>query len=377
MSWEERKTRNGLRGWLAGLIFASALGAPLAAKFAKDAEALSASGPPPVTSGIPKDLPPTPELVEIPLVIETPTPEITPTLEIETKEVLSIAWMPETVTRWEPLINEIADQYKIEPNLVAIMMLCESGGNFCAVSPSAALGLLQVLKGNAKGLNLFAPETNILAGVHYSTLQYNRFGDWDKAILAYNGGPENVRRGTIPAKSKLYLEWVKGMWNEASEETSPTFQDWFDGKGKGKVLVEKARQLYENETRLKAVEFATQQWHKPYRMGGEGPDIWDCSALVQAAYRHAGIEIPRNATSQWRHAGRVLSDDEPRLPGDLVFFTLDGVNSDHVGMIIFPSSVFIEATGSFGYVKASSLNPNNVIYREDLAQRILGFKRLE
>jgi len=305
------------------------------------------------------------------------TTELPQQIEIEAKtsnEALPIAWMPEPVLRWSPEIKEVADKYQVDPNLIATVILSESGGNFCAVSPSAALGLMQVLEYNAPGENLFIPKTNILAGVHYLATQYDEFGNWDKAVLAYNGGPGNVRRGTIPSEAKRYLRWIKGMWNEVNQAGSSTFQEWSE-KG-GKILVEKATQLYENETRLKVVEFATIEWHKPYLYGGEGPNSWDCSALVQAAYRDAGIEIPRTATEQWQEAGRILERGEECLPGDLVFFTLNKATSDHVGMIIFQPDVFIEASGIAGLVRASSLSSNSGIYREDLAKRVLGFKRL-
>ncbi len=42
-----------------------------------------------------------------------------------------------------------------------------------------------------------------------------------------------------------------------------------------------------------AMRFALTQRGDMYRMGGNGPDEWDCSGLVSAAYRHAGIALPR------------------------------------------------------------------------------------
>jgi cell wall-associated NlpC family hydrolase len=66
-----------------------------------------------------------------------------------------------------------------------------------------------------------------------------------------------------------------------------------------------------------AIAFAMAQLGKPYQWGAAGPDAYDCSGLVYAAYAAAGIRIART-TYQWQHDGPVvpLSQIEP---GDLLF----------------------------------------------------------
>ena len=44
------------------------------------------------------------------------------------------------------------------------------------------------------------------------------------------------------------------------------------------------------------------QLGKPYVWGASGPSSYDCSALVMAAYRGAGVWLPRVSRAQW-HAG--------------------------------------------------------------------------
>ena len=44
-----------------------------------------------------------------------------------------------------------------------------------------------------------------------------------------------------------------------------------------------------------AVAYALAQRGKPYRWGAEGPDAFDCSGLTWAAWRAAGVAIPRTA----------------------------------------------------------------------------------
>jgi hypothetical protein len=48
----------------------------------------------------------------------------------------------------------------------------------------------------------------------------------------------------------------------------------------------------------RAVAFALAQRGKPYRWGAEGPHAFDCSGLTWAAWRAAGVTIPRTAAGQ-------------------------------------------------------------------------------
>lgn len=65
----------------------------------------------------------------------------------------------------------------------------------------------------------------------------------------------------------------------------------------------------------------------PYRYGGATADGLDCSGLVLATYRAAGISVPRSANQQYRQLPRVR---EAR-PGDLLFFG-SGRRATHVGI---------------------------------------------
>ncbi|MFJ5776745.1 NlpC/P60 family protein [Streptomyces sp. NPDC093094] len=78
-----------------------------------------------------------------------------------------------------------------------------------------------------------------------------------------------------------------------------------------------------------AVSYAYSKLGSPYVWGATGPNAFDCSGLVQAAYRSAGVELPRTTYAQIG-AGRRVSRSE-LLPGDLVFF-YSGIS--HVGIYI-------------------------------------------
>lgn len=79
----------------------------------------------------------------------------------------------------------------------------------------------------------------------------------------------------------------------------------------------------------RAVAFAHGAIGKPYVWGATGPGSFDCSGLTQAAWRAAGVSLPRTTYTQI-NAGRRVSRDQ-LAPGDLVFF-YSGIT--HVGLYI-------------------------------------------
>ncbi|MGP3943300.1 MULTISPECIES: C40 family peptidase [Streptomyces] len=79
----------------------------------------------------------------------------------------------------------------------------------------------------------------------------------------------------------------------------------------------------------RAVSYAYAALGKPYVWGATGPHGYDCSGLTQAAWRAAGVALPRTTYTQI-NAGRRVTRDQ-LAPGDLVFF-YSGVS--HVGLYI-------------------------------------------
>ena len=83
-----------------------------------------------------------------------------------------------------------------------------------------------------------------------------------------------------------------------------------------------------------AVDWALAQVGTPYIWGGETPGVgFDCSGLVQAAYRVAGISLPRVAQDQY-DATAKLAPGDPLQPGDLIFFGQGPTDVTHVGIYI-------------------------------------------
>ncbi|WP_018653407.1 C40 family peptidase [Actinomadura flavalba] len=79
----------------------------------------------------------------------------------------------------------------------------------------------------------------------------------------------------------------------------------------------------------RAVTFALAQRGKPYRWGGTGSGGFDCSGLVQQAWKRAGVGIPRVTNDQYAKIRDRVAKKNLRA-GDLVFFNRLG----HVGLYL-------------------------------------------
>jgi len=103
----------------------------------------------------------------------------------------------------------------------------------------------------------------------------------------------------------------------------------------------------------RAVAFALGQRGKPYRWGAEGPGAFDCSGLTWAAWRAAGVTIPRTAASQLAGLPRARGRLQPR---DLVIYWTNGPSRRHVAMVVGRGRI-IEARNRVTGVTGSRLRP--------------------
>lgn len=79
----------------------------------------------------------------------------------------------------------------------------------------------------------------------------------------------------------------------------------------------------------RAVAAAKRHIGDPYRWGATGPRAFDCSGLVQFAWRKAGVRLPRTTWSM-RSAVRKKISWGHLKPGDLIFTSGGG----HVGIYV-------------------------------------------
>ncbi|PWI10939.1 glycoside hydrolase [Streptomyces sp. NWU339] len=99
----------------------------------------------------------------------------------------------------------------------------------------------------------------------------------------------------------------------------------------------------------KAIAFARAQIGKPYVWGATGPGSYDCSGLTQAAWKAAGVTLPRTTYDQV-DAGTTVPLSQAQ-PGDLVFFYDD---ITHVGVYV-GNGMMIHAPKPGTYVREESV----------------------
>lgn len=100
------------------------------------------------------------------------------------------------------------------------------------------------------------------------------------------------------------------------------------------------------------VAFLKAQVGDAYVMGGTGPNAWDCSGLVQAAFKQVGVDLPRVSQDQ-SVSGTPVSLSNVQV-GDILYWGAAG-SAYHVGVYI----------GNGQYLDAA--NPSKGVVIQDLS----------
>ncbi|MDO0935501.1 C40 family peptidase [Streptomyces sp. DG2A-72] len=100
------------------------------------------------------------------------------------------------------------------------------------------------------------------------------------------------------------------------------------------------------------ISFLQAQVGDAYVMGASGPDAWDCSSLVQAAFKQVGVDLPRVSQDQ-SMAGTDVSLSNLQV-GDILYWGGKG-SAYHVGVYI----------GNGQYLDAA--NPSKGVVIQDLS----------
>ncbi|MCL2778131.1 MAG: NlpC/P60 family protein [Polyangiaceae bacterium] len=101
------------------------------------------------------------------------------------------------------------------------------------------------------------------------------------------------------------------------------------------------------------IGFARAQVGKRYCWGGTGPDCFDCSGLVQAAWRWGGVKLPRTSTAQGRSLSNVPF--EQMRPGDILWW------HNHVGLYIGNGEMIDAYNARAGVVRRRLSVPQRVL----------------
>ena len=109
--------------------------------------------------------------------------------------------------KYQDFVEEYAKEFALDADLVYAIIRTESRFDPYAVSNAGAKGLMQLQDETARDCaeklqqdiqipdDLYDPQINIMLGCYYFSHLLEQFdGDLDHAIMAYNGGPGNVRK---------------------------------------------------------------------------------------------------------------------------------------------------------------------------------------
>jgi soluble lytic murein transglycosylase-like protein len=179
---------------------------------------------------------------------------------------ISSPWIPATVKRWQGPIDAMAKKYDIDPNLIAIIMIMESGG-YAQANSGEAVGLMQITPLTAKEIaskylkkpvtsyNLMDPDTSIEFGAAYLSYLRGLFGStaqgpsWDSTVeliaAGYNGGPGaaaslEAGEGLTNTQTVVYSRDAFNMWRERHAGDSPTYDRWLERGGTTLINAAKA-----------------------------------------------------------------------------------------------------------------------------------------
>lgn len=72
----------------------------------------------------------------------------------------------------------------------------------------------------------------------------------------------------------------------------------------------------------------------PYAWGGTDANGFDCSGLIQYAFRQGGVGLPRTSREQAQAGAPVPRDPAALRPGDILTFADDGRVVSHVGLYL-------------------------------------------
>jgi cell wall-associated NlpC family hydrolase len=102
----------------------------------------------------------------------------------------------------------------------------------------------------------------------------------------------------------------------------------------------------------------------PYRYSGASPEGFDCSGLVVYSYAAAGVDGLPHSAARLERLARPVSLRELE-PGDLLFFTLSGKKTSHVGIYVGERS-FVHAPSRGKRVERVSFD--HVYWKEHLGR---------
>ncbi|MFJ9922287.1 C40 family peptidase [Streptomyces rubiginosohelvolus] len=153
---------------------------------------------------------------------------------------------------------------------------------------------------------------------------------------------EAKKKAEAAAKAEAEAEERAERASRTSERTTLSASSGSSDSGSSASSPSSSNSSNVSGSAASIVAFAKAQVGDAYVSGGTGPNAWDCSGLVQAAYRTAGIDLPRVSQSQ-STAGTQVSLDNLQ-PGDILYW--GGAGSAYHVAIYVGGGEFVGAQNS-------------------------------
>lgn len=127
-----------------------------------------------------------------------------------------------SLTSMDSIFEKASQQYDIPADLLKAVAKAESNFNTSVVSPSGAMGVMQLMPKTAEYLGVndpFDAEQNIMGGAKYLSGLINKYdGNTTLALAAYNAGSGNVAKyGGVPPfkETQNYIEKIMSYAKES------------------------------------------------------------------------------------------------------------------------------------------------------------------
>ncbi|MDU9693569.1 NlpC/P60 family protein [Priestia aryabhattai] len=279
------------------------------------------------------------------------------------------------------LILKYADEYDMDPVLIASVIKKESDFKPNKPSPAGALGLMQFMPGTAPEWGVTDrtdPDQSIKGGTRYLKSLIDSFdGSVPQALYAYNWGIGNVNNlmdvtgvkpneelgslGTKDIWDKVDLPYKKRPPSETKEYAPKIigfYRDYLK-QANEKVTnssVPNEKELNKSTDSSKIVDDVITEAAKhkgaKYLWGAATTrtDAFDCSSFTLRSFKAAGITLPRTSLEQSKMGTEVSLDNLKK--GDLVFFDTnkDGV-INHVGIYVGNNTMINASKVGVSYAK--------------------------
>lgn len=151
------------------------------------------------------------------------------------------------------------------------------------------------------------------------------------AKAAKKAKAEAVRKAEAKAKAEAAAKAKAEAAERASRTTARTTLSATSGSSTGTAASTASSSSNATGSAAAVIAFAKAQLGDAYVLGSTGPNSWDCSSLVQAAFRSVNIDLPRVSQSQ-STAGTQVSLSNLQ-PGDILYWGGAG-SAYHVGIYV-------------------------------------------